>query len=112
MEDLFKKFVYTGVGIVSETAEKVQHSIDELIEKGKISEDEGKKVVENVMADTKQKREDFEGKLKGMVDKMLAQFDFPTRTEVESLNAKIAELEAKLATPVKKATTRKTAAKS
>ncbi len=104
MEDLFKKFVYTGVGIVSETAEKVQQSIDELIEKGKISEDEGKKVVENVMSDTKQRREEFEGKLKGMVDKMLAQFDFPTRTEVESLNAKIAELEAKVAASAKKTT--------
>lgn len=112
MEDLFKKFVYTGVGIVSETAEKVQQSIDELIEKGKITEDEGKKVVENVMADTKTKREDFESKLKGMIDTVLGQFDFPSRSEVESLNAKIAALEAKVAASTKKTPAKKVAAKA
>ena len=45
MEDLFKKFVYTGVGLVSLTAEKLQKSIDTLVEEEKISEKEGKKIV-------------------------------------------------------------------
>ena len=31
MEDLLKKFLYTGVGIVAVTAEKVQKSVEKLI---------------------------------------------------------------------------------
>ena len=43
MENLIRKVLYTGVGIVAATTERLQMSIDELVEKGKISEEEGKK---------------------------------------------------------------------
>ncbi len=56
MEDLFKKFLYTGVGIVSTTAEVLQRSVDEWIEKGKISEDEGKKIVDEFMNDASSRK--------------------------------------------------------
>ena len=36
MEDLFKKFLYTGVGLVAMTAEKIQKSVDKLISDGKL----------------------------------------------------------------------------
>jgi polyhydroxyalkanoate synthesis regulator phasin len=45
MAKLFKKVLYTGVGLVANTAEKVQNTIDELVKKGSLNEDEGKKVV-------------------------------------------------------------------
>ncbi len=93
MEDLFKKVMYTGVGVVSTAAENVQQSINELVEKRKLSETEGKKVVEDVLIDTKNKRDEFETKLKDLINKTLGRLDFPTRTEVEKLNARIAQLE-------------------
>ncbi len=97
MEDLFKKFLYTGVGIVSTTAETLQKTVDEWIDKGSISKDEGRKIIDDFMAGASDKKEEFEGKLKELADKARTQLDFPTRSEVEALNARIAELEAKLA---------------
>ncbi len=97
MEDLFKKFLYTGVGIVSTTAEKIQKTVDELVEKGNLSEEEGKKVVNDFVSDTENKKNEFETKLKELVNGVVQKFDFTSREEIEKLNARIAELEAKLA---------------
>lgn len=108
MEDLFKKFLYTGVGLVSHNAEMLQKNVKELIEKGKLSEEEGRKVVDDLIDDTNNKREEFEDRLKGLVDSILGKLDLPSREEVSSLKSRIAELEEELAaktTATKKATT-------
>lgn len=97
MEDLFKKFLYTGVGIVSNTAERVQKAINELVEKGKLSEEEGKKMLDEFISDADAKKQEYEGKVKDLVDKALNKLDLSSREEVEKLNARIAELEEKLA---------------
>lgn len=97
MEDLFKKFIYTGVGMVSSNAELLQKNIKELIKKGKLSEEEGRKVVNDLIDDTNNKREEFEERLKGLVDAILNKLDLPSREEVNSLKARIAEIEAELA---------------
>ena len=97
MEDLFKKFLYTGVGMVSHNAELLQKNIKVLIEKGKLSEEEGRKVVDDLIDDTNNKREEFEERLKGLVDGLLNRLDLPSREEINSLKSRIAELEAELA---------------
>jgi polyhydroxyalkanoate synthesis regulator phasin len=53
MEDLFKKFLYTGVGLMAMTAEKIQNSVDKLISEGKLSMEEGKKVLEKLVEEGK-----------------------------------------------------------
>lgn len=101
MDDLFKKFLYTGVGIVSTTAETLQKSVDEWIDKGSISKEEGKKMVDDFLNDASDKKEAYEGKVKGFVEKAKNKIDLPSREEIESLNARIAELEDKLASQQK-----------
>jgi len=96
METLLKKVIYTGVGIASAANERVQASINEWVEKGKISEEEGKKVVDDLLTDTDSKKEEVESKVRDYVETFLAKFDFPTRNEVKSLQEKLNALEAKL----------------
>jgi polyhydroxyalkanoate synthesis regulator phasin len=96
MEDLFKKFVYTGVGVANTAVENIQKSLNNMADKGKNSEEEGRKLVEEAIKDTKTKRNELEARFKNVVDKALGSLDFPTRGEVERLNAKISELEDKL----------------
>lgn len=97
MEDLFKKFLYTGVGLVSHNAELLQKNLNELIEKGKLTEEEGRKVVDDLVDDTNHKKEEFEDRLRGMVDSILKKVDLPSREELSSLKSRIAELEEELA---------------
>ena len=106
MEDLIKKFLYAGVGVVTTTVDKVQKTINEYVEEGKLSENEGKKVVDDLLKDIESKKDQYEDKLRGMVEKAMSKFDFPTVEEVTDLKARIADLEEKLAAKAKRTTTR------
>ncbi|MEN8118990.1 MAG: hypothetical protein ABFS35_01525 [Bacteroidota bacterium] len=106
MEDFFKKFIYTGVGWISVTTERFKKTIDGFISDGKISEPEGKKIVDDFLKNTETKKDEIETQFGSVVDKIIKSFSFATTAEVESLEKKIAELEAIVA---KKETTQKTA---
>ena len=124
MEDLFKKFVYTGVGLVSLTADKLQKSIDKLIDEEKISEKEGKKIVDDFFKKTESKKKEFEKQLQGVTEEVVKKFDFSKAKEILELNKRVRVLENKVSkmsnasstvsrkpaarkTAVKKATTKK-----
>lgn len=120
MEGLFKKFIYTGVGLVSLTAERLQKSVDELVSKGKLSEDEGRKVVDDLMTETEGKREEFESRIRSIVEKVMNRIDYPSHKEVQDLRARIEVLETRLdvnaaggnkKAAVRKVTPRKTSSK-
>lgn len=96
MEDLFKKVMYTGVGLVSTTAERIQQNIDELVKKGSLSEEEGKKVVDDLFENTESKKEEFEGKLKEMVTSAVSALNLPTKSDIDTLMSRIEELETKV----------------
>ncbi|MEO0896598.1 MAG: hypothetical protein AAFY71_09385 [Bacteroidota bacterium] len=96
MEDFFKKVLYTGVGLASLTAEKLQESVDDLVGKGKLSENEGKKILDDFFDSTEAKKDEFESKLKEAADQAMEKFNFVSKTEVDELKEKIAELESKI----------------
>lgn len=96
MEDLFKKFLYTGIGLVALTAEKIQTTVDDLVSQSKISEEEGKKLVEDFLKDTEAKKEEFETKLKEVTEDVVEKFDFLRADALETLQERIALLEDKL----------------
>ena len=97
MEDLFKKFVYTGVGLVSLTAEKLEKSVNKLVDENKISTEEGKKIVEDLMSKTEAKKEEFEDKLKEVTEAVVAKFDFLKKNDYETLVKRVEALEAEVA---------------
>ena len=94
---LFKKVVYAGVGLASVTAEKIEETVNDLVDKGKISDSEGKKIVEDFFKNTEVKTAEFEDKLKEVVKNVVAKFDFLKRDDVEGLKRRVEELEAELA---------------
>lgn len=108
--ELLKKVLYTGVGVVATTTDRVKKSIEELSEISETAETEGKKKLEHYTGDLTTRREEMSARFKKVIDTVLGQFDLPNRTEAENLNAKIAELEEKLA--AKKKTVLKTAKKT
>lgn len=94
MEDLFKKFVYTSVGIVSTSVEKMQKSVDKLVNEDKLSQEEGKKIVDDLFSNTESKAKDWENKLKDLIEEAMTRMNLGTQTQIKELEARIAELEA------------------
>lgn len=118
MEDLIKKFFYTGVGIVTLTAEKLQETVDELVGQGKVSKEEGKKVVNSFMDKVDDRRGEMEGKVKEMAESFANAINLPkfaTKEDLDSLISRIEAIETKLAeqtTTEVKAAVKKTATRA
>jgi polyhydroxyalkanoate synthesis regulator phasin len=113
MENVFKKAAYIGVGIASTAYDTVLDKMNELVKSGKISEDEGKKIVDDLVSDLDTKKGELETRFGNIVKKIVGSLDLPKRSDVHSLKAKIAEMEAQLAdgtdtTPAKKPAAKKT----
>ena len=102
MEDLVKKFIYTGVGFAAFAVDKVKETVDSLVKEDKISEEEGKKIVDEFLQNTETKKDEFESQLKMVVEKVVSSFSFASNNEMEDIKARLEAIEAKQRTAAKK----------
>jgi polyhydroxyalkanoate synthesis regulator phasin len=96
MEKELKKFLYAGVDLAAAASEKFQNSVSELVAKGKISPDEGKKMIDDFFVKSEERKEEFEKKYKEFTEKMGINKKKNEEEELETLRQKVADLEAKL----------------
>lgn len=93
--DPLKKFLYAGVDLIADTSEKFTKTMHDLVDKGKISGTEGKKLVDEWTEKAETAKEEFEQRVKELSQKI----GFTERSdedELEKLRKKVADLEAKL----------------
>ena len=95
MFDLIKKTMLTGVGLAAMTKDKIEELAKELTEKGKMSEKEGKELLDDLLKKSEQSRKDLETKVEGMVRKVLEKMDMVTKKDIASLEKKIKNIEKK-----------------
>ena len=92
MIDLIKKAMFTGVGIVALTKEKVEEIAQEFVEKGKLSEQEGKKFVDELLKRSDESKEAIRQQVDERVRQAMQKVDIARSSEVEDLKAQIREL--------------------
>ena len=93
MDNLIKKLTYAGLGFVSLGRQKAQEMANEIAEKTNLSEEEGKKLVDDLSEESEKLREDLNETVKEQVDKTLKKLEIPTREEVDDLKRRINRLE-------------------
>ncbi|GIM29023.1 hypothetical protein CPJCM30710_16890 [Clostridium polyendosporum] len=102
-----KKALLIGVGAVAATYEKANELISEMVQKGKLTVEEGKELTEELKRDFKEKTSSTTNKVKSKFDDLkpitkddlkafVQESDIPSRLELEALRRKIEELEEKL----------------
>lgn len=93
MIDLFKKGFFTGLGLVVITAEEVEKRINSLVEKGRLSAEEG----ENIVKEFIQKSEDQQDMVQQWISKSIKStmesFDIAGKEQLENVEARVASLE-------------------
>ena len=97
MENPLKQFLYAGIGLASLTTEKVQSTLDELVEKGKISDSEAKKIAEDVIENLNGKRDEFEEKLGSVIKNVAEKLNYVKREDYDNLQKRVKDLESELA---------------
>ncbi|OON68591.1 phasin family protein [Hymenobacter sp. CRA2] len=85
MEDLFKKFIYAGVGFVSRTNDRVQDTINQLVQENKLSQKEGEQILKSLQKNTDTKRKEFETQINSIAKRVMKGMGVASSADVEEL---------------------------
>lgn len=86
-----------GVGVLEVTREKTQSFAGDLIERGKMSQSDAKKVADKLTEIAEEQQDTMRKTVAEETDKVLKSSGVATRDEIAELKAQIAELKAMLA---------------
>ena len=95
MLDSIHKMFLAGVGFAVMTKDKIDEHIKELVEKGKLTEKEGREMADDMLKKSKQAKEDLEKQVEKLVQQTLGTLQIPSKEEVEELASRIEKLEAR-----------------
>lgn len=89
MMDLFRKAVLAGIGIASLTMEKVEELSKDLIDKGKLSEQEGEKFLQEMQKRAEESREALKQQTDRLVESAIDRMQLAKASDLEKLQAEI-----------------------
>lgn len=92
MIDLVKKALLTGVGIAALSKEKIEELGKELAEKGRLTEQEGKALVEQLLASSEEARKDFQVQIENKVQQAMEKMDLAKKSELDALKEEVEAL--------------------
>lgn len=95
--DMFERMFLLGVGVFSLTEEKIQSTVEDLIERGKISQEEGRGLVTELGARGMKEKEAFKGFVSEQSNKAIAIANLASKDDVVKLQAEVAKLKEDLA---------------
>ncbi len=93
MKELLKNVVYAGIGAAFLTKEKIEELKGDLIEKGKISQEEGKQFVDDLLRKSEKAKDQLDLWINRRVEDRIQQLNLATKDEIAELQRKIEELQ-------------------
>ena len=96
-ESIFKKLLYTGVGMAAMTKEKLEETVNNLVKGNKLSADEGKKIIDDFVKNVEDKKGDFEKQMREFIEKTTKKFSYAKKKDMDDLMKKVEELESYVA---------------
>ena len=93
MFDLLKKTILAGIGIASMTKDKIEKLGKKISEESKLTAEEGKKFVNDLLKQSEKARENLEAQVQKFVKNALEKLDIPTREDFNRLEKRIKKLE-------------------
>ncbi len=93
MSDVFRKMGLFGIGVISLTQEKIEEFTQEMIKKGEMNKEEGKKFVKEVLSEQEKQLKDLEDKINQKVRETVERSGVVMKSDIEALERKIEKLE-------------------
>jgi len=92
MLDMMKKALMAGIGLALKTKDEVEEIAKELIQKGKMSEKDGKKFLDDLMARYESAKSNMENWVENAVQNLIKKGKLATRDEIEGLKKEVQDL--------------------
>jgi len=93
MKDLLKNIAYSGIGAAFLTKKKIEELKDDLVEQGKISQDEAKQFVDELVKKTASVKDSLDLKISRIIEDKIKQLDIPTNADFADLRRQVEELQ-------------------
>jgi len=102
MSEMFRKMGLFGIGVISLTQEKMEEFTQEMVKKGELSKDEGKKFVKDILSQQEKQLKEIEEKINETVRENLKKSGVVMKSDIASLERKIEKLEKTIQSMAKK----------
>jgi polyhydroxyalkanoate synthesis regulator phasin len=96
MKETLKNILNTGIGIAFLTKEKIDELKTELVDKGKMSQEEGRQFVDDLLRRSDKARDHLDLWINKRVEERIEQFNLATRDELADLRRQVEELQVAL----------------
>ena len=97
MIDVIKKTLLAGVGAAVITKEKVESALGDFVKQGKVTAEEARTMAQKIADQGKQEFEEASQSLNTRIKDLLKRTDEQTQARLAALEARVTDLEAKLA---------------
>lgn len=94
MQELLKNLLYLGAGAAFVTKEKIEELKNDLVDKGKLTQDEGKQFVDDLLKKSDDIKGKFDEKINDVVTERLDKMNVAKSDDIADLRAQIQELRA------------------
>ncbi|MGA1846527.1 phasin family protein [Deferribacter abyssi] len=95
MNELAKKLIFAGLGLATLTEEKVKEFYDSLVKKGEGSAKDYK-LLQEIIDGLENNTKELEDVMERMIKTVLNKMNLASKDDLKKLEAKLAELEAKI----------------
>ncbi len=93
MSEMIRKMGLFGIGVISLTQEKVEEFTQEMVKKGEMNREEGKKFVREVLSEKEKQVKDLEDKINEKVENVIKKSGVVMKNDISALEKKIEKLE-------------------
>lgn len=96
MIELFKKTLWAGVGLAVVTKDKILEALDDLVQKGKLTQDEAVAMTDKIVAEGEAETEKAKVEAGKLFNEMLHRANVVTSDQLKELEARVQDLEGRL----------------
>lgn len=96
MIDLIKKAMFTGIGMLSLSKDKVEEIARDFMDKGKLSEKEGERLVDDLLKKSEESRQELKKQIEEQVQALLEKMDLASKKDLAAIRTELDDIKSKL----------------
>ena len=93
--DTARRVLLASIGAVALAADEIEDFVDKLVDRGEIAKEDGRTLVKDVL-ERRRKLSPLDGKVDQQVERVVSRLNIPTKSDIDALNARIADLTQKI----------------
>ncbi len=93
MIELMKKALLMGLGVASLTKEKIEEMSRDFIEQGKLTQQEGEKLVDELLAKAEESKQDLKKEIDNRVEEIITKMNLVRMSDLDEVKLQLQQLQ-------------------